>query len=150
MQRVLRASVTVEGRQVSSIEKGLLILLGVEQGDTSAELEWCVQKIAGLRIFPDNEDKMNCSVQDIGGEVLVVSQFTLCADIEKGRRPSFIGAEAPEPAKKMYESFVDRLRGLGVRAATGVFAAKMSVSLVNEGPVTIWIDKKGKLPGSPV
>jgi D-aminoacyl-tRNA deacylase len=141
VQRVSRAAVEVDGRCVGEIGAGLLVLLGVEQGDTETELEWCAQKTAGLRIFPDDEEKMNRSVLEAGGGVLVISQFTLLADVQHGRRPSFVSAAPPEIANPMYERFVDKLRALGLTVATGIFAAKMSVSLVNEGPVTIIIER---------
>ncbi len=134
------ASVEVDGHTVGAIGRGLLILLGVEQGDTDKELVWCAHKAAGLRIFPDDEGKMNRSLSELNGEALVVSQFTLCADVQKGRRPSFVSAAAPEFANQMYEKFVARLREIGVRTATGKFQAKMAVTLVNDGPVTIWIE----------
>lgn len=133
LQRVSRAAVAIDGATVGQIGRGLVILLGVESTDTAAEMAWAARKAAELRIFEDDELKMNRSLFDIGGEALVVSQFTLLADVQKGRRPSFIKAAPPELAKPLYESFVDALRTLGVRTATGVFAAKMSVSLVNRG-----------------
>ena len=136
-----RAAVDVDGRRVGEIGGGLLVLLGVEQGDTEAELEWCAQKTAGMRIFPDADDKMNRSVLEAGGGVLVISQFTLLGDVQRGRRPSFVSAAPPELANPMYERFCARLRELGLTVATGIFAAKMSVSLVNEGPVTIIVER---------
>lgn len=142
IQRVSRASVTVAGEVVGEIGPGLLVLLGVACGDPEPQAEQALaRKIAGLRIFQDEAGKMNRSVLDTGGGVLVVSQFTLLADCRKGRRPSFIGAAAPEEANRRYEVFCDLLRQEGVRdVQTGRFAASMSVSLVNEGPVTILLD----------
>ena len=141
LQRVSSANVTVDGEVVGRIGKGYLVLLGVEGKDGEAEMDWGVRKVAELRVFQDNQQKMNLSLADVGGEALVVSQFTLCADVEKGRRPSFVKAAPPEQAKPLYEYFVDALRVMGIRTATGVFAAKMTVSLVNEGPVTIILDR---------
>ncbi|MBU1672513.1 MAG: D-tyrosyl-tRNA(Tyr) deacylase [Actinobacteria bacterium] len=140
IQRVKRCSVSIEGEEVSSIGEGLLILLGVASGDTERELEWMAEKVKNLRIFPDPEGRMNLSVLDISGEVMVVSQFTLLADCRKGRRPSFVDAEDPGRAEQMYERFMARLAGAGVRMAGGVFGAMMDVSLVNSGPVTIVLD----------
>ncbi len=141
LQRVSGASVAIDGVTVSQIGRGLVILLGVESKDTIAEMEWGARKAAELRIFEDAERKMNRSLFDVHGEALVVSQFTLLADVQKGRRPSFINAAPPEMAEPLYEQFVDTLRTLGVRTATGVFAAKMAVTLVNEGPVTILLER---------
>jgi D-aminoacyl-tRNA deacylase len=141
LQRVSQASVTVDGEVVGTIGHGLLILLGVDARDGEAEMEWAARKAAELRIFQDEHDKMNLSLLDVGGEALVISQFTLCGDARKGRRPSFTDAAAPEIAAPLYEYFVSCLRNLGIRTATGVFAAKMSVALVNEGPVTIWLER---------
>ncbi|MFO7898696.1 MAG: D-aminoacyl-tRNA deacylase [Planctomycetota bacterium] len=140
LQRVRSASVTVGGQTVGRIGKGLLVLLGVERGDGPGELDWMARKVAELRMFPDADGKMNLSVEDAGGEALVVSQFTLCADCRKGRRPGFGNACEPEQAERMYEEFVARLcdRGLGVE--TGEFAAMMDVELVNTGPVTFILE----------
>jgi D-aminoacyl-tRNA deacylase len=141
LQRVSSASVEVDGTIVGRIGKGYLVLLGVEGKDGEGEMDWGAKKVAELRVFQDAQDKMNLSLADVEGEALVVSQFTLCADVEKGRRPSFVKAAAPEQAKPLYEYFVSALRSAGIRTATGVFAARMKVSLVNEGPVTIVLDR---------
>lgn len=141
LQRVSSAAVDVDGRRVGEIGPGLLVLLGVEQGDTETELEWCAQKTAGMRIFPDDDHKLNRSVIEAGGSVLVISQFTLLGDVQRGRRPSFVRAAPPEFANPLYERFCARLREMGLSVATGIFAAKMSVALVNEGPVTIIVER---------
>lgn len=148
MQRVSRASVTVEGQVVGAIERGLLVLLGVAQGDPPGCEELLAKKVVDLRIFPDDEGKMNRSVVDVGGAVLVVSQFTLLADCKKGRRPSFIGAAPPEEANARYERFCALVRAQGLRVETGRFAAEMKVELVNEGPVTILLDTRELLGGA--
>ncbi len=143
LQRVASASVTIDGVEVARIGQGLLLLLGVEGEDTAADMEWLCKKIVGLRIFSDAEGLMNLSVQDIGGEVLVVSQFTLFANTKKGNRPSFIRAARPEQAIPMYEQFVALLQiALQKPVQTGRFGADMQVGLVNDGPVTIWLDSK--------
>lgn len=142
LQRVSRAQVSVNGNVTGEIGRGLLVLLGVQKGDGTAEMEWGAKKAAELRIFQDDQDKMNLSLLDVSGEALVVSQFTLLADSEKGRRPSFTDAAQPEEAERLYGFFVDCLRRMGIPTATGVFAARMSVSLVNEGPVTMILDRK--------
>jgi len=141
LQRVSRASVTVEGRIVGRIDQGLMILLGVKTGDTEAEAGWLARKIAGLRIFSDDEGKSNLSVRDAGGSALVVSQFTLYGDARKGRRPSFIAAARPEVAEPLVERFVEFLRAEGVSAETGVFGAIMQVEIHNDGPVTLILEK---------
>ena len=130
----------VDGRTVASIGRGLLVLLGVAQGDGERQAEWLADKIAGLRIFEDEAGKMNLSVQDVGGSALVVSQFTLLGDCRKGRRPSFSDAAPPEEADRLYQRFVERARGAGLRVETGVFQAHMGVHLVNDGPVTLVLD----------
>ena len=140
VQRVSSARVEVDGEVTGSIGRGLLVLLGVGQGDTEKQAAWLAEKIAGLRIFEDEAGKMNLSAEEVGGGVLVVSQFTLLADCRKGRRPSFTEAAPPEVAERLYQEFVRRVRECGVRVETGVFQAKMRVHLVNEGPVTIWLD----------
>lgn len=143
LQRVKHAEVTVEGETVGAIAQGFLILLGVEQGDDEKEAEVLADKIAGLRIFTDENDKMNLSLADVGGEVLVISNFTLCADCSHGRRPNFIAAARPETAQPLYEFFCRRMSGNGVkRVERGVFGADMQVSLLNDGPVTIDINSK--------
>ena len=140
VQRVSSAQVTVEGRVVGAIEAGLVVLLGVAHGDTSAEAQRLAEKICHLRIFADEQDKMNLSLLDTGGAMLVVSQFTLLGDCRKGRRPSFVAAAEPEIAKSLYEEFVEYCQQQGIATATGTFRAMMDVSLVNEGPVTMLLD----------
>lgn len=142
LQRVSSASVTVDGSVVGEIGAGLLVLLGVGKDDTEAAAGYLAERILNLRVFADAAGKMNLSVVDSGGSVLVVSQFTLCGDTRKGRRPSFDGAASPELARRLYEGFVEAVRASGVRVATGVFQASMSVALVNEGPVTFVVDSK--------
>lgn len=138
IQRVSRAKVTVDGSITGEIDKGYLILLGVVNGDTEKEMKLMAQKVANLRIFTDENDKMNLSLLDIDGEALVVSQFTLCADVSHGRRPSFINSAPPAEANRLYEMFVEELKSIGVRkVATGKFGAHMDVELLNQGPVTI-------------
>lgn len=141
MQRVSRASVTVGGQVVGAIDEGLLVLLGVAPGDGPEQVRWLAAKLAGLRIFRDDQDLMNRSLLDIGGGALVVSQFTLYGDTRKGRRPSFVGAAAPEVAEPLYERFCEALAAEGVaRVERGVFGADMRVELANEGPVTLIVD----------
>jgi len=139
-QRVSRASVTVEGAVTGAIAKGLLVLVGVKKGDGDSQAELLARKVGGLRIFADDAGKMNLSCADAGGAMLVVSQFTLCGDCRKGRRPSFEPAAPPDEAERLYEYFCDCLRGQGYAVETGVFAAMMDVELVNDGPVTIVLD----------
>jgi D-aminoacyl-tRNA deacylase len=139
VQRVHHASVTVDTEVVGRIENGLLVYLGIAKGDTEAELAWLAEKVLNLRIFPDDAGKMSRSVIDTCGSLLVVSQFTLCADLSKGNRPSFIGAMDPAPAKAMVEAFCQHCRRK-VTVAQGRFAADMRVESVNDGPVTLWID----------
>jgi D-aminoacyl-tRNA deacylase len=140
IQRVRSAKVVVEGQTLGEIGKGILTLLGVGLGDTEKELEWMIQKIAKLRIFEDEQGKMNRSLLDTAGEHLIVSQFTLYADTRKGNRPSFISAAPPEVAKPMYEKALELSRGLGIKTAGGQFQAYMDVSLLNDGPVTIILE----------
>jgi D-aminoacyl-tRNA deacylase len=142
VQRVSRASVTVDGQIVGKIERGLLVFLGVTHADTEASADYLADKISGLRIFEDDAGKMNLSLIDIGAAVLAVSQFTLYGDVRKGKRPSFDEAARPERALKLYEYFVERVRALGLRCQTGVFQAMMQVELVNDGPVTILLDSE--------
>ena len=144
VQRVSRARVTVNGEVTGEIAAGLMILIGVGRDDTSAVALTMAEKIANLRIFEDDEGKMNRSLLEVNGSALVVSQFTLYGDARGQRRPSFIAAAPPEQANKLYEEFSEGLRGLGVIVATGVFQAMMSVELVNEGPVTILLDSDKK------
>lgn len=140
IQRVSRASVTVEGEVTGQIKRGLLVLLGVAPDDDEAKAQWLVDKITGLRIFPDDEGKMNRSLTDINGSLLVVSQFTLYGDCRKGRRPSFVDAAPPELAEQLYEKFVEIAQGQGTHVETGRFRADMQVELVNDGPVTLILD----------
>ncbi len=142
VQRVSRASVTAEDRVSGAIELGLLVLLGVGQDDAEADADYLAEKICGLRIFEDENEKMNLPVTEVGGAVLAVSQFTLYGDVRKGKRPSFDAAARPERARELYEYFVAQVRARGVRCETGVFQAMMQVELVNEGPVTILLDSK--------
>ncbi len=142
LQRVKNASVTVEGERISGIGPGLLLLVGVARGDGEAEADWLAEKVAGLRIFGDENGKMNLGVRDVGGEVLAVSQFTLIADTRKGKRPSFVGAAPPEEAEQLFDYFCERLRAAGVGSVeTGSFGAMMDVALVNDGPVTIVLER---------
>jgi len=141
IQRVSRASVTVDGKIISSIGHGLVVLLGVGHADGVEQTQWMAEKIATLRIFSDAEGKMNLSVQDVMGEVIVVSQFTLFADAQKGRRPSFVDAARPEVAAPLVERFAAYLREQRVPTQTGIFGADMLVEIQNDGPVTIWLEK---------
>lgn len=141
IQRVKNASVTINGELYSSVGAGMLVLLGVEKSDTVENAEKLAQKLLNLRIFEDENEKMNFSIQDVSGEILVVSQFTLCADCRKGTRPSFDSAAAPEVANKLYEDFVKNLKASGLKIETGKFRAMMDVSLVNDGPVTFLVEK---------
>ncbi len=141
IQRVTKASVTVEGRVVGAIERGLAILVGVRVGDTEAEAQWLASKIATLRIFDDEVGKLNRSVLDVGGSALVVSQFTLYADARKGRRPSYIEAAPPEAAEPLIRRFCELLEAEGVPVQTGVFRAHMRVEIHNDGPVTILLER---------
>ena len=145
IQRVTKASVTIEGKIYSSINNGLLVLLGVEDTDTNEDIEWLSGKIVNLRIFNDKNGVMNISIKEIGGDVLVVSQFTLHASTKKGNRPSYIKASKPEFAVPMYEKLVQQISNdLGKTVYTGVFGADMKVELLNDGPVTILIDTKNR------
>ena len=142
LQRVKNASVSVGGERISEIGQGLLLLVGVARGDGEAEADWLAEKVAGLRIFNDEEGKMNLSVRDVGGEILAVSQFTLLADTRKGKRPSFIGAAPPEEAERLFDYFCERLGEAGVGSVkTGAFGEMMDVALVNDGPVTIVLER---------
>ena len=142
VQRVSRAQVSVNGSVVGAIGEGLLVLLGVGQRDTEADAAYLADKVAGLRIFHDHEGKMNRAVGETGGQVLVISQFTLFGDMRRGKRPSFDAAARPEIARGLYEFFVERIRATGLRCETGRFQEMMSVELVNEGPVTILLDSE--------
>ncbi len=141
IQRVKRASVTIDTKLYSEIGKGLLVLLGVEKDDEKENGDKLAQKISTLRIFEDENDKMNLSVKDVNGEILVVSQFTLCGDCKKGTRPSFDKAAPPEKANELYEDFVSVLKAGGFRVKTGKFRAMMDVELINDGPVTFMVEK---------
>ena len=141
LQRVSRARVTVEGRVTGETGRGLLLLVGFTDGDTEETLAWMADKVVGLRIFPDDEGKMNRSVEEVGGGLLVVSQFTLYGDTRKGRRPSFVDAARPEVAIPLYERFVEILRATGRPVGTGEFGAMMEVELLNEGPVTLILER---------
>lgn len=140
IQRVLSASVSVGGEKVGSCDKGLFILLGVKEGDTEAETELLARKVSALRIFSDSADKMNLSVTDVNGSILVVSNFTLCADCKKGNRPSYTDAMRPDEANRLYLKFCDNLRSYGIAVETGVFGEDMKINPILDGPVTIVLD----------
>jgi D-tyrosyl-tRNA(Tyr) deacylase len=144
IQRVSAASVDVDGERVGEIGPGLLILLGVRAGDTDKELAFVAEKCVNLRIFEDDDGKMNRSVRDVDGSVLVVSQFTLYGDTRRGRRPSFVEAAPPEVSELLYDRFVDRIGDYGINVATGIFGAMMNVNLTNDGPVTILVEKEAE------
>jgi D-tyrosyl-tRNA(Tyr) deacylase len=142
LQRVASACVRIDGAVVGQIDQGLLVLLGVAVGDTAEQATWLAEKIVGLRIFNDAEEKMNLGLTDVGGAMLIVSQFTLHGDCRKGRRPSFLDAAPPETAIPLYEAFINAVKAQGVAVATGRFGAMMQVELVNDGPVTLIVDSK--------
>ena len=142
IQRVTRASVKVADEIVGQIEKGLLVLLGVAQDDTEGDADYLADKIVGMRVFEDADEKMNLAVTEVGGAILAVSQFTLYGDMRRGRRPSFDAAARPEQARRLYEYFVEKIRAAGIRCEIGKFQAMMEVELVNDGPVTILIDSR--------
>ena len=142
VQRVTRASVTVDGEVTGKIGRGYMVLVGAEVGDTEADARLCADKLAGLRVFEDSEGKMNLSIADVGGEILLVSQFTLLGDARHGRRPSFIRVARPEVAEPLFEMLVARVAQVGVHTQTGRFRTHMEVSLVNDGPVTILLDSR--------
>ena len=145
LQRVSQASVSIDGQVHSEIAGGLLILLGIEEADGQEDIDWLIQKITKMRIFGDAEGKMNCSLMDVDGEALVVSQFTLHANTRKGNRPSFIRAAAPAHSEPLYEEFCSTMeKDMGKSVGRGVFGADMQVALTNDGPVTIWIDSKNR------
>jgi D-tyrosyl-tRNA(Tyr) deacylase len=145
VQRVQKASVKVDEKTVSSIKKGLLVLAGIEKDDEKSDMDYIIKKITELRLFEDGEHKMNLSVKDIDGELLVVSQFTLAGNVHKGRRPSFDRSMRPETAEKMFNEFVEDLLEVHPKVLTGVFGAKMDVELINDGPVTFMIDSKKRV-----
>ena len=140
IQRVSRASVTVDQQVVGQIGRGFLVLLGVSESDSQEDVNWIAAKIIGLRVFEDDGGQMNLALADVGGAILVVSQFTLYGDCRKGRRPSFVAAARPEKARALYQSVVAELKGQGVRVETGTFQAHMDVDLLNDGPVTMLLD----------
>lgn len=144
IQRVSKASVLADGKENGAIGQGFLLLVGVEEEDTSEDVKYLTRKIANMRIFEDDQEKMNLSLDQVGGEILSISQFTLHADTKKGNRPSFVQAANPEKANMLYEELNEGLRNEGINVETGVFGADMEVSLVNDGPVTILIDSKSK------
>ncbi len=141
LQRVARARVTIEGREVGAVDRGFCLLVGFTHSDTAAESAWMAEKIIGLRLFPDGEGKMNLGLTEVGGGLLVVSQFTLYGDAAKGRRPSFIDASKPDHAIPLYEYFCGELRSRGVAVATGQFGAEMQVEIHNDGPVTLMLER---------
>jgi D-tyrosyl-tRNA(Tyr) deacylase len=142
IQRVTRARVVVDGETVGDINRGLLVLVGITHDDTPEQAKWLAEKVASLRIFPDDEGKMNRDLAEAGGAMLIVSQFTLYGDARKGRRPSFVDAAGPDQAIPLYETFVSAVKALGIPTATGRFGAMMQVELVNDGPVTLMVDSK--------
>ncbi len=141
VQKVLNASVTVDEKIISAINNGYVLFIGVEPHDTSAQADFLAKKIANLRIFTDAADKMNLSLQDVGGEILAISQFTLAADVSRGNRPGFETAAKPEIAEPLYEYFVEQLRAYHIPVKTGIFGADMKVALLNDGPCTFWLQK---------
>ena len=141
LQRVARAEVRVDGRSTGRIDRGYLLLVGIRHDDDEARIAWMAEKVAGLRLFADADDKMNLALADVGGAVLVVSQFTLYGDASKGRRPSFIDAARPDVAIPLYERFIALLRDRQLTVATGEFGAMMQVELINDGPVTLWLER---------
>ena len=142
VQRVAKSRVTVDGRVSGEIEKGLMILIGVEDGDSEKDASYIASKTAGLRIFEDENDKMNLSVKDVGGDILAVSQFTLLGDVRKGKRPSFSRAARPEEADRLYQEVIEELRQEGLHVEEGVFQTHMMVDILNDGPVTILLDSR--------
>ena len=140
IQRVKNAGVKIEGKSFSQIEKGILALVGIEKGDTKEQVEKLAKKVVNLRIFPDENDKMNLSLLDVKGEMLIVSQFTLCGDCKKGTRPSFDKSAPPDIANELYEYFVTQVENYGIKTGTGQFGAMMEVSLINDGPVTFMLE----------
>lgn len=141
VQKVLEASLTVDGKLISAIKKGYVLFIGVEPDDTKAQADFLAKKTANLRIFTDENDKMNLSICDVSGEILAISQFTLAADVSRGNRPGFESAAKPEIAKPLYEYFVEQLRQYQIAVQTGIFGADMKVALINDGPCTFWLTK---------
>lgn len=141
LQRVSRAFVTIDGRVAGAIDRGFCLLVGFAHGDTASQVDWMAEKIAGLRLFSDADGKMNLALADVGGAVLVVSQFTLYGDASKGRRPSFVAAARPESAVPLYQRFIEALRKLGLMVSAGEFGADMQVEIHNDGPVTLILDR---------
>lgn len=142
VQRVKKASCTVDDEIVGKIDKGLLLFLGIGQEDDNKDLDYLVEKVLGLRIFSDKDGKMNLSLEDIDGEILIISQFTLYGDVRKGKRPSFSKSSPPELGEKYYNDFINEVQRRGIKAETGIFGAHMDIELVNDGPVTILLDSK--------
>jgi D-aminoacyl-tRNA deacylase len=142
IQRVSRAQVSVDGETIGAIERGLLVLLGVTHTDEPEQARWLAEKVASLRIFADDDGKMNRDLAEAGGAMLIVSQFTLYGDARKGRRPSFVEAAGPDKAIPLYEAFINAVKALGIPTATGRFGAMMQVELINDGPVTLMVDSK--------
>lgn len=140
IQRVKKASVTIENNLYSNISKGILAFVGIEKGDSIEQIQKMAKKLSGIRIFPDENDKMNLSILNIKGEMLIVSQFTLCGDCKKGTRPSFDKSAHPDIAKKLYEDFITEIQNYGIKTQTGVFGATMDVELINDGPVTFMLE----------
>ena len=142
VQRVTESSVTVDGQITGATDEGLVVLIGVEEGDTDKDVRYIADKVSGLRIFEDENEKMNLSVKDVGGSILAISQFTLLGDVRKGKRPSFITAEDPEIANRLYQQVCENIRNKGIKVETGIFQAHMLVKINNNGPVTILLDSR--------
>ncbi len=142
VQRVTKSSVTVDGQITGATDEGLVVLIGVEEGDTDKDVRYIADKVSGLRIFEDENEKMNLSVKDVGGSILAISQFTLLGDVRKGKRPSFITAEDPEIANRLYHQVCENIRNQGIKVETGIFQAHMLVKINNNGPVTILLDSR--------
>lgn len=142
VQRVTKSSVTVDGQITGATDEGLVVLIGVEEGDTDKDVRYIADKVSGLRIFEDENEKMNLSVKDVGGSILAISQFTLLGDVRKGKRPSFITAEDPETANRLYQQVCESIRNQGIKVETGIFQAHMLVKINNNGPVTILLDSR--------
>ena len=142
VQRVTESSVTVDGQSTVARDEGLVVLIGVEEGDTDKDAGYIADKVSGLRIFEDENEKMNLSVKDVGGSILAISQFTLLGDVRKGKRPSFITAEDPEIANRLYQQVCENIRNQGIKVETGIFQAHMLVKINNNGPVTILLDSR--------